>query len=73
LDAALDGQGVLIGPTYMIAKAMREKRLEQVLEDFYRPATGLYAIYPHSKLVSSKVRAFIDYLAENWSDKTQGI
>jgi DNA-binding transcriptional LysR family regulator len=68
LGAALDGRGVLIGPTYMLAKAVREKRLETVLEGYYRPSTGLYAIHPHSKLVSSKVRAFVDYCAEAWSD-----
>lgn len=73
LDAALNGQGVFIGPTYMVAKAKREAQLEQVLEDFYRPSTGLYAVYPHSKLVSSKVRAFVDYLAEVWSDRTQHV
>lgn len=73
LGAALNGQGVLIGPTYMVAKAMREAQLMQVLEDFYRPSIGLYAIYPHSKHVSSKVRAFVDYLIESWSDKTLSV
>ena len=67
LGAALDGRGVLIGPTYMLAKAVRGKQLETVLEDYCRPSTGLYAIYPHSKLVSSKVRAFVDYCAQAWS------
>jgi len=73
LGAALDGQGVFIGPTYMVAKAMREAHLKQVLEEFYRPSTGLYAVYPHSKHVSSKVRAFVDYLIESWSDKTLSV
>jgi len=68
LGAALDGRGVLIGPTYMLAKAVRETKLETVLEDYDRPSTGLYAIYPHSKLLSSKVRAFVDYCVEAWSD-----
>ena len=68
LGAALDGRGVLIAPTYMLTKAVREKQLEMVLEDYCRPSTGLYAIYPHSKLVSSKVRAFVDYCAEAWGD-----
>ena len=73
LGAALNGQGVLIGPTYMVAKVMREAQLMPVLEDYYRPATGLFAVYPHSKHVSSKVRAFVDYLIESWSDRIPGI
>ena len=70
LVAALNSQGVLIGPTYMVARHISKNRLKEVLEDYYRPTTGLFAIYPHSKLVSSKVRAFIDYLVESWSDSS---
>ena len=66
LDAATNGQGVLIGPTYMLADAMRAGRLEAVLEAYSRPIMGLYAVYPYSKLVSSKVRAFVDHLVEAW-------
>jgi len=73
LSAASNGQGVFIGPTYMVAEAMQEAQLKPVLEDYYRPSTGLYAIYPHSKLVSSKVRAFVDYLIESWGDKTLSV
>ena len=67
LGAAINGQGVLIGPTYMLADAIEAGQLEAVLEDYSRPATGLYAVYPYSKLVSSKVRAFVDHLVEAWA------
>ena len=66
LGAAINGQGVLIGPTYMLADAIEAGQLEAVLEAYSRPATGLYAVYPYSKLVSSKVRAFVDHLVETW-------
>ena len=68
LDAAVNGQGVFIGPTYMLADAMKAGRLESVLEAYYRPATGLYAVYPTSKMVSPKVRAFVDHLIEAWGE-----
>lgn len=68
LDAAVNGQGVLIGPTYMLADAMLAGQLETVLEAYYRPAAGLYAVYPYSKLVSSKVRAFVDHMVEAWGE-----
>jgi len=67
LDAAINAQGVFLGPTYMVVHAVREAQLNPVLEDYYRPSTGLFAVYPHSKLVSSKVRAFVDYLVESWT------
>ena len=68
MNAALNGNGIFIGPTYMVANALKEGRLETVLDDFTPAATGLYAVYPYSKLVSTKVRAFVDYLVETWSD-----
>ena len=66
LDAALGGQGIFIGPTYMVDKAVTQGLLVPVLEEYAHPAVALYAIYPHSKLISSKVRAFVDYLAGTW-------
>ncbi len=69
LCAALAGQGIFIAPSFMIAQAIKEKQLEPVLEDYSRAAIGLYAIYPHSRFVSSKVRAFVDYLVESWNDE----
>ena len=58
----------MIGPTYMLADAMKAGRLESVLEAYYRPATRLYAVCLISKLVSPKVRAFVDHLVEAWDE-----
>jgi len=68
LDAALQGNGVFIGPTYMVAKPIANGQLVTMLDEYLPASTGLYAVYPYSKLVSSKVRAFVDYLVENWSN-----
>ena len=67
LDAGLKGQGVFIGPTYMVKQSLEEGKLEQGLEEYTASTTGLFAVYPHSKLVSRKVRVFIDYLIDTWS------
>ena len=67
MNAALNSNGIFIGPTYMVANALKERRLKTVLDN-YTPATpGLYAVYPYSKLVSTKVRVFVDHLVETWS------
>lgn len=69
MNAALNGRGIFIGPTYMVANALHEGRLVTILDDYISIETGLYAVYPYSKLVSSKVRTFVDYLVDAWSDK----
>jgi len=67
MQAALNNNGIFIAPTYMVSNALKEGRLKTVLDE-YTPATpGLYAVYPYSKLVSTKVRAFVDYLVETWN------
>ncbi len=68
MNAALNGNGIFIGPTFMIARALEEGQLETILDDYTVVTTGLYAVYPYSKLVSTKVRAFVDHIAESWSD-----
>ncbi|MGD8854237.1 MAG: substrate binding domain-containing protein [Gammaproteobacteria bacterium] len=67
LSAALEGLGVVTGPSYMFIDAIKKGRLKPVLEDYARATTGLYAVYPYSKLVSSKLRSFVDYLVDEWS------
>lgn len=68
MNAALNGNGIFIGPTFMIDSALAEGRLETVLDQYTSMTTGLYAVYPYSKLVSTKVRAFVDFIAESWSN-----
>ena len=67
LNAAVNSMGLLKAPTFMVSNALEQGRLQTVLDTFTPAKTGLYAVYPYSKLVSKKVRAFVDYLAEAWS------
>ncbi|MCK5665322.1 MAG: LysR family transcriptional regulator [Thiotrichaceae bacterium] len=66
LDSALSGNGIFIGPTYMISQALENGRLRSVLDDYLMPESALYAVYPYTKLITPKVRAFVDYLVELW-------
>lgn len=70
LNAALNGNGIVMAPTYMVRSALEQGRLHTVLDDYSPSSTGLYAVYPYSKLVSTKVRAFVDYLANQWVSHT---
>ena len=68
MNAALNGKGIFIAPTFMIVSALEEGRLETILDQYALVTTGLYAVYPYSKFVSTKVRAFVDFIAESWSN-----
>lgn len=67
MNAALNGSGILMAPTYMVANALEQGKLEEVLKQYSPGRTGLYAVYPYSKLVSKKVRAFVDYVVKSWA------
>jgi DNA-binding transcriptional LysR family regulator len=68
MNAALNDNGIFIDPTFMIARALEEGRLETILDDYTVVTTELYAVYPYSRFVSTKVRAFVDHIAESWSN-----
>ncbi|MCP5230704.1 MAG: hypothetical protein H6948_01185 [Zoogloeaceae bacterium] len=63
MRSAIADQGVMIGPQFMFAAAMVAGQLEAVLHAYCRRGIGVYAVYPNSKRVAPKVRAFIDFLA----------
>ena len=66
MNSALNSNGIFIGPTFMVASALDDGKLETVLEQYASTATGLYALYPRSAFVPLKVRAFVDFIAESW-------
>jgi hypothetical protein len=38
-----------------------------VLDEFETPAVPIHVVYPHARLLSAKVRTFVDYLAAAWA------
>lgn len=70
-DAALAhaerGGGITMALGYQVIDAVRAKRLRVVLSDFESPALPIHLVYPTARLLSAKVRAFVDFAAE-WSD-----
>lgn len=64
---ALQGVGLILAPTFLIGEDVREGRLVRLLPD-YRPVEfAVSAIFPHRHHLSSKVRVFIDCLAERFA------
>jgi len=64
--AALDGIGIALLPTWAVAEPLRKRALRRVLDEWEPPASTIYAVYPGSRLMSMKVRAFVDHLARSF-------
>ncbi|MGL6259919.1 LysR family transcriptional regulator [Vibrio sp. WXL210] len=64
-DAAADGMGIAMCATWIAYQHLSDGSLVQVLEDFSLvDNSAIWAVYPSSRLLAPKVRAFIDYLSE---------
>jgi DNA-binding transcriptional LysR family regulator len=62
--AALGGAGLALAPSWMVHDQILAGRLIPVLQGFEPPPTEVYALFAHLHLMSSKVRAFTDFLVE---------
>jgi len=65
--AALAGIGLARLSTIIVGADIRAGRLLPVLTDYATDSTSMYAIYPHRRHLSPKVRAFVDFLVEKLS------
>jgi DNA-binding transcriptional LysR family regulator len=62
--AALQDQGIILQPDFLVYEALREGKLEQVLKDYQVAELGIYAVYSSRRQMPLKLRALIDYLVE---------
>jgi len=65
-NMAIHGAGVAIQPTFIAGRAICEGHLVPILTEYEWPATPAYAVYPPTRRLSSRVRAFIDFLAQRF-------
>jgi DNA-binding transcriptional LysR family regulator len=67
-DAAIQyaeaGGGLTRVLAYQAADAIKRGRLKAVLTKFEQPALPIHIVYPTSRLLSAKVRTFIDLVVE---------
>jgi len=67
-DAALQyaeaGGGVTRVLAYQAAEGLKRGRLKIVLAQYEQPALPIHIVYPTSRLLSAKVRAFVDLVVE---------
>ncbi len=67
-DAAIQyaeqGGGLTRVLAYQAADAIRGGRLRIVLQEFEQPPLPIHIVYPTSRLLSAKVRTFVDLVTE---------
>lgn len=72
-QAALAGLGFLRTPELFVSEELESGALVPVLSDYTQGDIGIYAMYPHRRHLSGKVRAFVDYLVTWFKKHPRGV
>jgi DNA-binding transcriptional LysR family regulator len=62
--AALQHQGIVLQPSFLVGSHLASGALVEVLPAFRSIELGIYAVYPSRKHLTPKVRALIDFLVD---------
>lgn len=65
---AIDGHGIAVQPDFICGDALHAGKLQAVLSDCAPKPMGLYAVYPHRRLLSRPVQTFLSFCGEYFSD-----
>ncbi|HEY3500837.1 MAG TPA: LysR family transcriptional regulator [Polyangiaceae bacterium] len=67
-EAAEQGLGITVGATMAVGRSLLSGQLVRVLPDYEFEQTGVFAVYPSARQLSTKVRATVDFLADQIVD-----
>lgn len=68
-DACVNGLGITISSKWSVYKHLEKGELTQILNEYpIATDTAIWAVYPSSRLLAPKVRAFIDYFSDYFGD-----
>ena len=66
-DWCLAGYGIAWRSTWEVEAEIASGKLAALLEDFAAPPNGIYAVFPQRKHMALRVRLWIDFLKDNYS------
>jgi DNA-binding transcriptional LysR family regulator len=66
--AALDHQGIILQPTFLVGEDLKRGTLIELMPEFRSIELGIHAVYPTRKFLPLKVRRLIDFLASAFRD-----
>ncbi len=68
-DACANGMGITINSTWSVYNLLARGELVELLEDYpLISKTSIWAVYPSSRQLAPKVRAFIDYFCDYFGE-----
>jgi DNA-binding transcriptional LysR family regulator len=67
VEAAVTGAGLVYAPAWQVREHVAAGRLQVVLRDYEVPALPINALLSHTRLLSSKVRTLLEFLATELS------
>ena len=65
-NAAVAGLGIILIPTFIAYKEIESGALLPIMTNFQTSQVNAYAIYPQTRHLSQRVRAFVDFLANRF-------
>jgi DNA-binding transcriptional LysR family regulator len=65
-QAAVDGMGIILSPSFLVGDDLRSGRLVALLDGWQAADTGIWALYPQARQLPRKVRALVDFLVERF-------
>jgi DNA-binding transcriptional LysR family regulator len=68
-EVAVQGLGIALLPTFIVGPDLALGRLRPVLAEYSPPEIAIHVIYPPSRHLSAKVRAFIDFLVDRLGNR----
>ena len=71
LAAACAGFGISRGPAFVAADDLRAGRVISLLRDYEPDPVSIHAVYPHARHLASKVRVFVDFMAQRFAGEPE--
>ncbi|XOV89080.1 MAG: LysR substrate-binding domain-containing protein [Pseudomonadota bacterium] len=68
-DVAINHQGVVLLPTFLVGGELQSGQLARVLPDYSASPLDIVAMYPRHRYLSDKVRVFVDYLKRQFGPR----
>ncbi len=65
-DAAIDGLGIVLIPSFLVYKEIERGDLIPLLTEYKQRQLAAYAVYPQTRHLSQRVRAFVDFLIQRF-------
>ncbi|KPZ71810.1 HTH-type transcriptional regulator DmlR [Shewanella sp. P1-14-1] len=68
VESAIAGEGYVFQPTFIVSDALKKGQLNVILKEFEPEPMALYAVYPHRKLIATKLSVFIEFLSNYYGN-----